>query len=73
MFEAFVLACLWGKPQLPSFCEELRDTRGPYITKDECLARVHEIITEMPIYRPEMQPRAYRCDEFTPKTKKQRT
>ena len=73
MFEAFVLACLWGKPQLPSFCVEVRDIRGPYITKDECLARVYEIVKEMPIYRPEMQPRAYRCDKFTPKAKKQRT
>ena len=73
MFEAFVLACLWGKPQLPDFCEELKDTRGPYITKDECLARVYEIINEMPLYKPEMQPRGYRCDKFTPKTKKQRT
>ena len=73
MFEAFVLACLWGKPQLPDFCQEFKDTRGPYMTKDQCLARVHEIITEMPVYRPEMQPRAYRCDKFTPKTKKQRT
>ena len=73
MFEAFVLACLWGKPQLPDFCEELKDTRCQYITRDECLARVYEIINEMPLYKPEMQPRGYRCDKFTPKTKKQRT
>ena len=45
MFEAFVLACLWGQPQLPRYCEELQDTRGPYATKDKCLARVYEIIT----------------------------
>jgi len=73
VFEAFVLVCLWGKPQLTKYCEELRDTRGPYITKDQCLARVYEILKEIPVYRPEMQPRAYRCDEFTPKAKKQRT
>jgi len=72
MFEAVVLACLWGKPQMPQFCEELRDTRGPYVTHDRCLARVYEIATELPDYRPHMQPRAYRCDKFTPKAKKQR-
>ena len=73
MFEAFVLACLWGKPQLPQFCEELRDTRGPYITKDECLARVYEIKQDLPSYKPNMEARAYRCDKFTPQTEKQRT
>jgi len=73
MFEAFVLVCLWGKPKTTEFCEELRDIRGPYMTKDQCLARVYEIVKEMPIYKPKMQPRGYRCDKFTPKAKKQRT
>ena len=73
MFEAFVLVCLWGQPQLPQNCEELKDIRGPYITRDQCLARVYEIVKEIPIYKPRMQPRGYRCDKFTPKAKKQRT
>jgi hypothetical protein len=73
MFEAFVLVCLWGQPTLNNNCEELVDTRGPYMTHDECLARVYEIQSELYTYRPEMQARAYRCDKFTPKTKKQRT
>ncbi len=62
-YEAYVLVCLWGKPQTHKFCEELRDTRGPYITVKECNLRVDEIIEEMPVYRPEMEPRGYRCDE----------
>ena len=73
MFEAFVLVCMWGQPQSPKNCEELKDTRGPYITKDQCLARVYEIVQEVPLYKPQMQPRGYRCDKFTPKAKKQRT
>ena len=73
MFEAIVLACLWGMPQIPQYCEHLRDIRGPYKTHDQCLTRVYEIASEMPLYRPHMQPRAYRCDKSTPKTTKQST
>jgi len=73
MFEAFVLICLWGKPTLNEYCEELADTRGPYITHDKCLARVYEIKQELHLYKPHMEARAYRCDEFTPQTEKQRT
>lgn len=73
MFEAFVLACLMGQPHLPQYCEELKDIRGPYETKDQCLARVFEIVTEMPTHRPQMQPRAYRCEQSTTETTKKRT
>lgn len=73
MFEAFVLICLYGQPTMYPNCEELMDTRGPYVTHDECLARVHEIQSELYLYRPNMQARAYRCDKSTPETKKQRT
>ena len=73
MFEAFVLACLWGQPQLPQYCAELQDTRGPYITKDKWLTRVYEIASEMPLYRPHMQPRAYTCDKPISETTKKRT
>jgi|5B_taG_2_1085324.scaffolds.fasta_scaffold256983_2 hypothetical protein len=73
MFEAFVLVCLLGKPTLDENCEQLADTRGPYMTLDQCLARVYEIKQELHLYRPNMEARAYRCDEFTPQTEKQRT
>ena len=73
MYEAFVLVCLVGKPIADAYCNQLQDTRGPYMTHDECLARVYEIQSELYTYRPEMQARAYRCDKFTPKTEKQRT
>ncbi len=73
MFEAVVLACLYGMPQITKNCEELRDIRGPYKTHDQCLTRVYEIVQELPLYRPYMQPRGYRCEQFTPKTNKKRT
>ena len=73
MFEAIVLACLWGMPQKTQYCEELRDIRGPYETHDQCLTRVYEIASEMPLYRPHMQPRAYRCAKPTTQTNKKRT
>ena len=73
MYEAFVLVCLLGKPTISESCEQLVDTRGPYKTYDQCLARVHEIQTEVPIYKPSMEARAYRCDKSTTQTEKQRT
>ena len=73
MFQAFVLICLIGMPTENRYCEELVDTRGPYITQDQCLARVYEIKQELHLYRPKMEARAYRCDEFTPQTEKQST
>ena len=73
MFEAFVLVCLVGTPSLDKNCEQLVDTRGPYMTLDQCLTRVYEIQAELPVYKPHMEARAYRCDKFTPKTEKQRT
>jgi len=73
MYEAFVLVCLVGKPIADDFCNQLQDIRGPYMTHDQCLARVYEIQRDLPLYQPEMEARAYRCDKFTPKTEKQRT
>ena len=63
-FRSYVLACLWGKPQLPEYCEELKDIRGPYKTEELCKKRVYEIVDEMPSHRPHMQPRGYRCEKM---------
>ena len=73
MYEAFVLVCLVGKPMADEFCNHLKDIKGPYMTHDQCLTRVYEIASEMPLYRPHMQPRAYRCDKPTTQTNKKRT
>ena len=73
MFEAFVLICLINMPTENRYCEELADTRGPYMLQDKCLARVYEIKQELHLYKPHMEARAYRCDKSTTETEKQRT
>ena len=73
MYEAFVLVCLLGKPTIDTNCEQLADTRGPYMTYAQCLARVYEIQRDLPLYKPSMEARAYRCDKSTTETEKQRT
>ena len=40
MLEAWILVCL---SVLPDTCVELRDTRGPYPTKQECRQRTIEM------------------------------
>ena len=73
MYEAFVLVCLVGKQMADEFCNQLKDIKGPYMTHDQCLTRVYEIQRDLPLYKPDMEARAYRCDKFTPQTEKQRT
>ena len=73
MYEAFVLVCLVGKPMAAEFCNQLKDIKGPYMTHDQCLARVYEIQRDLPLYKPSMEARAYRCDKSTTETEKQRT
>ena len=67
MYEAFVLVCLVGKPMADEFCNHLQDIRGPYMTHDQCLARVYEIQRDLPKYRPYSYPKAYKCDKSTTK------
>tara|TARA_R100001440_G_scaffold33396_1_gene52328 strand:- start:659 stop:868 length:210 start_codon:yes stop_codon:yes gene_type:complete len=57
MFEVFVLVCLVSNPNT---CFEVADTRGPYETKEQCIARseeMREAINEMPDHIPQ----AYKC------------
>jgi hypothetical protein len=70
MFEAFVLICMIGLPELPTNCEEVQDVRGPYVTEKLCKARIAEILEDLPKYRPYSYPKGYRCDPSpSPKTK----
>ena len=43
MFEAIVLFCAIGITDLNQ-CVTAEDTRGPYDTKEECYARVQEMV-----------------------------
>jgi len=42
LYEAAILVCLSVSPDT---CHELKDTRGPYETKEACKARVDEMST----------------------------
>ena len=64
MFEVLVLVCLVSNPNT---CFELEDTRGPYETKEQCVARsieMREFIDEMPDHIPQ----AYKCVHHEIKT-----
>ena len=64
MFEVLVLVCLASNPNT---CFELEDTRGPYETREQCVARsieMREFINEMPDHIPQ----AYKCVHHEIKT-----
>ena len=65
MFEAIILICTLGLPEVYTNCEEVRDTRGPYVTKQQCKVRIDEILGDLPEYRPYSYPKGYRCDKST--------
>ena len=67
MFEAIVLICMIGLPEINGNCEEVHDMRGPYATKHSCVMRVEEILRDLPKYRPYSYPKAYKCDKSTTK------
>ena len=65
MFEAFVLVCHVGLQQIPSNCNELKDTRGPYATELLCKQRIVEITVDLPKYMSNYRTKAYKCYELT--------
>jgi len=65
VFEAIILICTLGLPEVYGNCEEVKDTRGPYPTEQRCKVRVVEILQELPEYRPYSYPKGYRCNEST--------
>jgi len=57
MFEVLVLVCLASNPQN---CFELQDTRGPYETREQCVARSEEM-RESILEMEDHVPQAYKC------------
>jgi hypothetical protein len=43
MFKALILVCAVSMPD----CVTIEDTRGPYGTRDACVQRVDEMITDL--------------------------
>ena len=63
-YTSVVFGCLHGMPNIPEYCEKLRDIKGPYPTLIRCIKRSEEIIKELPKYRPYMEPRGFRCEKM---------
>ena len=63
-FQTYVLACLWNKPVSTENCEQLKDMRGPYATRQQCEDRAKQIIKELPIYYSHVEAKSHRCEEL---------
>jgi hypothetical protein len=48
-------------------CIKAEDARGPYQTEEECVMRVHQMVTAMQLTFPVPHVYSYRCQEPTPK------
>ena len=67
MFTAIVLACAIGSTDA-STCIEATDERGPYETQEECVMRVHQMVTALQMTMPVPKQYSYKCssDKGTP-------
>ena len=64
MFTAMVLACAIGATDA-SMCIEATDERGPYETREECVMRVHQMVSALAATMPVPMQYSYKCE--TPK------
>jgi hypothetical protein len=61
MFTAMVLACAIGSVDA-STCIEATDERGPYQTREECVMRVHQMISALAATMPVPMQYSYKCE-----------
>jgi len=66
MFTAMVLACAIGSVDTTT-CIEATDERGPYETREECVMRVHQMISALSMTMPVPMQYSYKCEEPAPK------
>jgi len=62
MFTAIVLACAIN---MTNACIEATDVLGPYETREQCVMRVHQMITSMQMSFPVPHEYKYKCVEHT--------
>ena len=62
MFKALVLACAIGSVS-PGTCIEATDERGPYATREECVMRVHQMVSALAATMPVPMQYSYKCEE----------
>ena len=61
MFSAIVLACAIGNVS-PGTCIEATDERGPYETREECVMRVHQMVSALAATMPVPMQYHFKCD-----------
>ena len=66
MFEAIVVFCALGVTD-PSECVTAEDTRGPYETREECMMRVHQMVSTLAMTMPVPMQYSFKCEEPAPK------
>ena len=62
-YQAYLKICLKGYESLPKHCNELYDTRGPYITRQDCKKRISEMISDLPKYKSKFEAKGYICEK----------
>ena len=64
MFEALVMGCLLMSD---GDCVVFSDTRGPYQTKEQCVARAHEMTQSLHlVFRDTPHEYTYKCESELP-------
>jgi len=58
MFMTYILACALYQPQI---CTELRDTRGPYKTEQQCIARAIDLSRQLELVFVVPHTYSYKC------------
>jgi len=66
MFTAMVLACVIGSVDATT-CIEATDEYGPYETREECMMRVHQMVSALAVTMPVPMQYSFKCEEPTPK------
>ena len=61
MFTAMVLACAIGSVDA-STCIEATDEYGPYKTREECVMRVHQMVSALQMTMPVPMQYSYKCE-----------
>ena len=66
MFTAMVLACAIGSTDIGQ-CIEATDEWGPYDTREECMMRVHQMVSALAATMPVPMQYSFKCEEPKPK------
>ena len=59
MFTTYILAC---SLIIAGDCTEIRDTRGPYKTEEECAARAEEMVMDLIPFLTSPHGFAFKCE-----------